>query len=73
MRVDDYESDEEDGVNSEECRNEMDDWSFGDDGDSINVNEFTDGLSAWDELGEEFECEAVENGKLFILVQMYTL
>ena len=25
------------------------------------------GLSVWDELGEEFKREAVENGKLFIL------
>jgi hypothetical protein len=63
--VDDYESDEEDEPDDEEdCSREIDDWSF-DDMDDVDVSEYANGLSPWDELGEDFEREAVENGESF--------
>jgi hypothetical protein len=63
-RVDDYESDEENGEESGDDHSRGKDESIFDDTDSsIDVAEYANGLSAWDELGEEFEREAVENGK----------
>lgn len=65
-RVDDYESDAEDEEeNGNDGGNGMNDWSFDDDEDDvIDITEYANGLSAWDELGEEFEREAGENGQL---------
>jgi len=76
-RVDNYESDDEDsGDDGEDCRDGMD-WSFDDEDESLNVTEYADGLSAWDELGEDFEQEFVENGTLlfavFIIPSTYRL
>ena len=53
--MDDYESDEEDEPdNVEDCSCEVDDWSF-DDMDDVDMSEYANGLSLWDELGEDFE------------------
>lgn len=62
-QVDHYKSgaedeDQTDGGGS----NEVDDWLFDD--DTIDVSDYTNELSVWDELGEEFEREASENRKL---------
>lgn len=63
-QVDDYESDDEDEVGKEDDGgSKIDDWSFDDDG--FDVLEYTNGLSPWDELGVDFEREAVENGMSF--------
>lgn len=72
-RVDDYESDDEDDLQDEEDRSrEVDVWSF-DDTDDFDVSEYTNGLSPWDELGEDFEREAVENGRCFLGVLYATM
>jgi hypothetical protein len=64
-RVDDYESDEEDiEENSGDGSCVVDDWSFDYDDDIIDLTEYADELSAWDQLGEEFEREANENSEL---------
>lgn len=61
-RVDDYESDAEDEEENDDGSDGVDDGSFDD--DTIDVTDYANRLSAWDELGEEFEREASENCKL---------
>ena len=71
-RVDDYESDAEDeeGDDDDDDGDGVDDGSFDD--DIIDVTDYANGLSAWDELGEEFEREASENRKLIPRLFDYT-
>jgi hypothetical protein len=63
-RVDDHESDGEDvAENDEDGGDGVHAWSFDDD-ETVDVTDYATELSAWDELGVEFEREASENGKL---------
>lgn len=62
-RVNDYDSEDEEeegDVIGSKFEDDMDNWV--DEDEEIDLAEYAEGLSAWDQLGEEFEREAAENG-----------